>query len=1491
MKTFEEIAQKALRLERLSDGILCPIPEDCRKLFNSSENGWLRACCQWLEQGSHQVPEEVYPDIENIQDSNHPKRQEVAHLLLLCTKIAICARRICQDVNGDRKELVHHLCKAAWKALTTQDAELTAIQEQMKEIDQKATADSPESIVHKMLSKIADSVTPLTREQAPSTWHLRKVGWLYDLIVLLLGNSQKRPKIRETRVPFVLVSENIDLENEKSFIAEFEFDVLPNGRGEVFITPEQSFVEFKKGFDDLFDVSLAAARRTVTDEEDTDTNPDIRVRINRIETAIGKRSRQEIDLERRLLDNDVLEGRSATATGAIGYYHALSGKVYDHRVIVLAEVDARGNLGPVDQIDTKIRRVVSSGLFDTAVVADGNEGQAKKELSENDIVQLLAVSELKKLAGVRSVLTKEVLSYLRDVATEFGKLPEYFPEHLRDSSPDSSPFDRIRQTVQVVEDRSGLDKWLAEERERQRRSGVDPDAMAYSPRRGLPVDGSGDGYQTASAHTTSWNERIGSRFLRATILGDPGFGKTWLLRYEARRLALKAVDMLTAKIGDLDDIDLPVFLRLSALANRKGALEDDVVRLRGYKLCTGHKLSERFREYLRRQLTSSHGNLLLDAWDEISDLQHRRCLRDRIQAFARQYPTRILLTSRLVGYRLTQPPLPDSKQLELLALNPKQVEVFVKVWFRSDQQKASQFVNQLKQHPQFRGLARIPLMLGLLCEACPQGDFPERRGDLYNRCLRGLLRDWHRSDTRRKYTRKLLSTAYVEELLDALAYASLDLFQRDRQQFRTSELCQSLDAWLDYLHESKPRHQFVKDNTTAIELMERFQDAGIVISATSGDDGELLFLHLTFQEYLAARALAKRVDSIKFAIQHAYVPSWDQVLVMLGGMIERPGPYIAAWLRKNKEDLLCRPFVMAIQAATEAGRDRLPEELFLKMADESAKICLDDLLVSLTYVAERGIRYLPEAIGPVSTAIKAGRIHEGIDALVYIGSDKVVQLLKEATTHKDLEVAATAMFALAEIGSDQAVQAVALALRDEDVSTRLTAMMLLGNVGSEQAGIQIAQTLRTEDDWFARKFGVHILGEIGFSQAVPLLEQALDDKDVPLVRREAILALYKIVPDRVVRKLIRGLKHKKATVRASSAEALGEIGCEKAIPALLQSLLDMKSGIRSEAAEALGRIGYGRSVPSLEQALQAKDSEVRSQAAELLGKIRSVQAIPALTRALEDEGSEVRESVAEALSQIGSKKTAPALLRALQDRSSGVSEKAAKALGRMGFEQAIPILGKMLRYGICWDRSDVAEALGKIGSHQAVAVLSRSARDEDNTVRSSVVRALGETGSEKAIPALAKALQDRESGIRKEAVEALGKIGTKRAIQLLIRALRSSDSEVRQKAVEALSKMGPEKEFLAAKSILKNKDPKVRQIAINALGDTGSTKAVPALVRSLRDKDRYVRILACSALRTILSRTTSAHVVPVTIKEVRDDLRSLADRLDLLASLCEKSGV
>jgi hypothetical protein len=211
-------------------------------------------------------------------------------------------------------------------------------------------------------------------------------------------------------------------------------------------------------------------------------------------------------------------------------------------------------------------------------------------------------------APTPTVDVEDVLDYLDALAERAACLPAYFPPRLRNAG--GSHFDAIRQMVQVVEDRSAWNLWRAEERERARAAGFDDDRRAYAPGRARSEDRLDEDRRDdrpAPPPPVPWDEQAAARFPRAVILGDPGFGKSWLLRYEARRLARAAASLLRERADGLDTLILPLWARLSDVNCTDGPVEDAVA--------AGQ--SEAFHCFVRQRLKTGNAVVLLDAWDEV----------------------------------------------------------------------------------------------------------------------------------------------------------------------------------------------------------------------------------------------------------------------------------------------------------------------------------------------------------------------------------------------------------------------------------------------------------------------------------------------------------------------------------------------------------------------------------------------------------------------------------------------------------------------------------------------------------------------------------------------------------------------------------------------------------------------------------------------------------------------------------------------------------
>ena len=410
-----------------------------------------------------------------------------------------------------------------------------------------------------------------------------------------------------------------------------------------------------------------------------------------------------------------------------------------------------------------------------------------------------------RFESVHSLLVEEVRAYLEAMAERVAELPAYYPDRLRKSGAKQkqSYLDAIHQQVQVIEDRTALEEWLAKERGRRRAAGEDIDGLAYGPARVHP-EAEEDGHGVRRTEhlpppPVPWDEQAGKRFRRAVILGDPGFGKTWLLHYEARRIALEGTEQLDKRITDLDGLVLPLLVRLSGVSQQLWDMSRGIQPIRleeALVALAGKGRSKAFRRFVRKKLKTDRCVILLDAWDEvlveIKEGQRpgyilRPALGEYLAEFAKQFSKpRLLLTSRIVGY--TQSPIPETQELEILAFGPLQIKAFVNTWFGQEPQVATLFQTLLRQNPAMRGLAHIPLMLALLCRDFKETlDFPTSRAErLYKRCLWGLLRDW------KEGKKKPISDVLLTSTLWRLAEGAFRLHLEQREQFTEPQLAEAL---------------------------------------------------------------------------------------------------------------------------------------------------------------------------------------------------------------------------------------------------------------------------------------------------------------------------------------------------------------------------------------------------------------------------------------------------------------------------------------------------------------------------------------------------------------------------------------------------------------------------------------------------------------------------------------------------------------------------
>ena len=168
----------------------------------------------------------------------------------------------------------------------------------------------------------------------------------------------------------------------------------------------------------------------------------------------------------------------------------------------------------------------------------------------------------------------------------------------------------------------------------------------------------------------------------------------------------------------------------------------------------------------------------------------------------------------------------------------------------------------------------------------------------------------------------------------------------------------------------------------------------------------------------------------------------------------------------------------------------------------------------------------------------------------------------------------------------------------------------------------------------------------------------------------------------VINRLVTSLGDSDEDVRESACEALGRLGEKAAtsevINGLVSSLGDCEWNVRSKACEALERLGEKAAtsevIIGLVSSLGDCEWNVRSKACEALGRLGEKAAtseiIGRLVISLGDSDNNVRENACEALGELGEKAATSeiinGLVSSLGDSGWNVRESACEALGRLG---------------------------------------------------------------------------------------------------------------------------------------------------------------------------------------------------------------------------------
>ncbi len=332
--------------------------------------------------------------------------------------------------------------------------------------------------------------------------------------------------------------------------------------------------------------------------------------------------------------------------------------------------------------------------------------------------------------------------------------------------------------------------------------------------------------------------------LKMLVLGHPGSGKTTLFKW----IALQCV--LTNKGYQANPFSkyIPFFISLKDFAKNPDWLKNDII----------HLITQKFRaesvdvSFFKDRFERSEIIFLLDGLDEVADENIRR---DAIAWIEKQHirNNRLLVSSRFSGLNPHKGLFfkADFRAFIIQDLNDADIEQFLYRWYEAIEtvvddsesnrevarKQAGELVEIFKktEHQALRNIAVNPLLLTIVAIVHRnRARIPNERHKLYEECLNVMIESWN------QLNKKLYSDSFPAEVCkNNLAILARHAMEENKREITKLEI----DELLPDKIEGKPRSFF---------LNEMVLKAGLLYES----EGKFGFLHLTFQEYLAAYAFA-----------------------------------------------------------------------------------------------------------------------------------------------------------------------------------------------------------------------------------------------------------------------------------------------------------------------------------------------------------------------------------------------------------------------------------------------------------------------------------------------------------------------------------------------------------------------------------------------------------------------------------------------------------
>ena len=359
------------------------------------------------------------------------------------------------------------------------------------------------------------------------------------------------------------------------------------------------------------------------------------------------------------------------------------------------------------------------------------------------------------------------------------------------------------------------------------------------------------------------------------ILGDPGSGKSTLMKY----LAIKVTHLRNGK--DLLSNTIPLYIRISDYADYFKKNKKTL-----YEFITEH-YDKQYQHIFKEGFEYSNLLLLMDGLDEITDTPLRIRVTEQVMDLIARYPyNRYVVTSRIVGYQESKLG-GDFKHFKLMPFGLDEIRLFSKQWYECiarhtnkdydhAKEQANSLSSSISRSPSVVRLATNPLLMTIIAMIHYKGKkLPNKRVELYDICTETFLEYWVqlRMDDKSQLKDK-------NEIIEILAPIAFEIHQN-----KSNALIEGKEFVESFLRNFKNIHTNTSDEDAKRECSEFInflrEQAGFFYEKGVDDEGNRFygFIHLTFEEYLAAIELVSKWNEGELDLKdYVFNPRWIEII-------------------------------------------------------------------------------------------------------------------------------------------------------------------------------------------------------------------------------------------------------------------------------------------------------------------------------------------------------------------------------------------------------------------------------------------------------------------------------------------------------------------------------------------------------------------------------------------------------------------------------------